>query len=282
MRGAILTTEAAIARDNGGEGQEAEMRNPIGTGWRKVVVWFCINGCLATIIFLLLLPGKSATQSAGGFFVQNFLQFQVISFSCLGPAYWLQWRLRPRPFWQMCLLTLPVTLLLAAAALMLVLAIFYEQTGALLSAQTLHYAPVTLSITAFITVISCYIESLAEGKKTGTQTSHTFSLKTPEGHLILSFPDINYVRADGAASVIHTNDREHRVPLSLKQLAEKLPGYDFMRIHKSYVANLKSIVRMEYDKGGSYIAYLRDEDDSAVPVGRKYAQSVKKRLLVRS
>jgi two-component system, LytTR family, response regulator LytT len=97
-------------------------------------------------------------------------------------------------------------------------------------------------------------------------------------HRILPHGDIVYACSRGKNSVLHTVAGTVEVPMMLKDLEIKIPAEMFVRIHKQHIVNLRFISEVEYYIGGQYIAYLKDEDDSALPVGRKYAPYLKSRL----
>lgn len=98
---------------------------------------------------------------------------------------------------------------------------------------------------------------------------------------ILSFSDIHYLSANTKSTIIHTEHKDFETPRLLKEIEEKLPAKQFMRIHKGYVVNLELIASLRYDKGGAYIIQLKNEDETVLPVGRMYANSLKECLGLR-
>ncbi len=97
-------------------------------------------------------------------------------------------------------------------------------------------------------------------------------------HRILPYDEIIYACSRGKNSVLHTISGAMEVPMMLKDLEIKIPAEFFVRIHKQHVVNIRFITEVEYYIGGQYIAYLKDEDESALPVGRKYAAYLKAML----
>ncbi len=53
--------------------------------------------------------------------------------------------------------------------------------------------------------------------------------------------DILYIEADRNYCQIHTNKRKHTLAISLKMMEEKLPAAAFLRIHRSFIANIVQI-----------------------------------------
>lgn len=61
----------------------------------------------------------------------------------------------------------------------------------------------------------------------------------------LSFADIQVIEAKGDYVQIKTSDKKHIVHTTLKKIEEKLPGSNFLRVHRSYIINLNKIVDIE-------------------------------------
>ncbi len=97
-------------------------------------------------------------------------------------------------------------------------------------------------------------------------------------HRILPYNDIVYACSRGRNSVIHTLSGSVEVPMILKDLELKIPAGLFVRIHKQHIVNIRFISEVEYYIGGQYLAHLKDEDESTLTVGRKYAPYLKTRL----
>jgi DNA-binding LytR/AlgR family response regulator len=105
-----------------------------------------------------------------------------------------------------------------------------------------------------------------------------FTVKERSKHYVLPYQDIIYVSSHGKNSVIHTNKKDIVTAVILKEVERKVPADSFMRIHKQHIVNIRHVAALEYYIGGQYIVYLKDEDDSPLPVGKKYATKLKSRL----
>jgi DNA-binding LytR/AlgR family response regulator len=105
-----------------------------------------------------------------------------------------------------------------------------------------------------------------------------FTVREHNKHYVLSFQDIMYVTAHGKNSIIHTKREDIEAPVILKNVERRVPADAFIRIHKQHIVNIRYIAALEYDIGGQYLVYLNDDDDSLLPVGRKYATNLKSRL----
>ncbi len=56
--------------------------------------------------------------------------------------------------------------------------------------------------------------------------------------------DIRYVSAERSYCLIHATDAEHLLSMPLGKLAAQLPSPDFLRVHRSYIVNLRHIDRV--------------------------------------
>lgn len=57
----------------------------------------------------------------------------------------------------------------------------------------------------------------------------------------ISIADILYIEADRNYCQLHTSKRKHTLAISLKTMEEKLPNAAFLRIHRSFIANIVQI-----------------------------------------
>jgi DNA-binding LytR/AlgR family response regulator len=53
--------------------------------------------------------------------------------------------------------------------------------------------------------------------------------------------DIQYVSAERSYCHIHTNEAEYLLSIPMSKLADQLNSSDFLRVHRSYVVNLRQI-----------------------------------------
>lgn len=66
-------------------------------------------------------------------------------------------------------------------------------------------------------------------------------LKTRETMELISIDDIIYVKANGNYSILSIENEQRRISKKIKYFEEKLNCYDFIRIHNSYLVNVKRI-----------------------------------------
>lgn len=77
---------------------------------------------------------------------------------------------------------------------------------------------------------------------------------TFEGVEFVNIDDIHYCEADGSYALIHLTDGKKILQSkSLKQIELMLDGHRFLRIHQSYLINLKHLTRYLRGQGGTVI-----------------------------
>ncbi|GAA4496185.1 LytTR family DNA-binding domain-containing protein [Hymenobacter ginsengisoli] len=86
----------------------------------------------------------------------------------------------------------------------------------------------------------------------------------------INFDDVLYIEALSTYSVIVTTTQKHIVYLTLKALIERLPFAHFVRVHRSYIVNMRRIEAIEDNmlKLGPY----------EIPVGKSYHEEFSRHL----
>ena len=90
-------------------------------------------------------------------------------------------------------------------------------------------------------------------------------LKTEYKITRIDMNDISYIEAMSEYLRIYVDGRTRPIVvlLSMKKMEERLPGSSFMRVHRSYIINLKKIKEMSKN----HIILLNDAD---IPIGELY------------
>ncbi len=91
----------------------------------------------------------------------------------------------------------------------------------------------------------------------------------------LNHEKIVFLSSHGKHTVIHACGGDYDVPVLFKEIGKNLPGTTFVRIHRQFIVNRNFIARVAHGSGGRFTLYLADEDDSALPVGRAYAKTLR-------
>jgi two-component system LytT family response regulator len=86
----------------------------------------------------------------------------------------------------------------------------------------------------------------------------------------VNFDEVLYIEALSTYSVLVTATQKHIVYLTLKALSERLPFAHFVRVHRSYIVNVRRIVAIEDNmiKLGA----------SEVPIGKSYQEEFTRHL----
>jgi len=86
----------------------------------------------------------------------------------------------------------------------------------------------------------------------------------------VNFDDVLYIEALSTYSVLVTTTQKHIIYFTLKVLSERLPFAHFVRVHRSYIVNLRRIEAVEDNvlKLGQY----------EVPVGKSYQEEFTRHL----
>ncbi len=74
-----------------------------------------------------------------------------------------------------------------------------------------------------------------------------------DGFEVLQVSDILYCQADDNYTKIYLNQGQKLVSKTLKYFEESLSEQGFVRIHKSYLVNVNTVVRYKKGKGGSVV-----------------------------
>ena len=102
---------------------------------------------------------------------------------------------------------------------------------------------------------------------TKNEDDDTIFLKTEHRVIRISISDIRYIEGMSEYLKIHLDSMQKPiiVLLSMKKLEERLPDY-FMRIHRSYIINLKKIVEVNKNR-------VIMGEDLYLPIGDLYREA---------
>ena len=98
------------------------------------------------------------------------------------------------------------------------------------------------------------LEALLNNIKSDSQNNHRIALSTLEGLLFVSVGDIIYCESSGTNTKFTFKYADKIVTSThLKEYEDLLSGYDFFRIHKSCLVNLREIKKYIREEGGQLI-----------------------------
>jgi DNA-binding LytR/AlgR family response regulator len=86
---------------------------------------------------------------------------------------------------------------------------------------------------------------------------------------------VRWVEAQGDYARLHTADASHLVRVSLATLAERWADAGFVRIHRSYLVQLRLVAELRLTQSGYVVAV----DDTELPVSRRHTRELKDRLI---
>jgi two-component system, LytTR family, response regulator len=98
------------------------------------------------------------------------------------------------------------------------------------------------------------LEALLNNLKSGSLNNHRIALPTLEGLLFVSVSDIIYCESSGPYTkfILKQTDKI-LTSRHLKEYEDLLSGYNFFRIHKSYLVNVQEIKKYIRGEGGQLI-----------------------------
>jgi len=98
------------------------------------------------------------------------------------------------------------------------------------------------------------LEVLLNNLKSGSQNHHRIALSTLEGLLFVNVRDIIYCESNGPyTKFVFRQANSIITSRHLKEYEDLLSGYEFFRIHKSYLVNLQEIQKYIRGDGGHLI-----------------------------
>lgn len=110
--------------------------------------------------------------------------------------------------------------------------------------NALDYLVKPYSFERFLKAVNRAKERLLELKTEG-EVSRKIILKADKKIYAIDFSEMQYIEGQGDYIKIHLMDKMLVVHQTLKSIVESLPEEEFMRIHKSYLVNLKQIEFIE-------------------------------------
>jgi DNA-binding LytR/AlgR family response regulator len=85
-----------------------------------------------------------------------------------------------------------------------------------------------------------------------------------------------YLKAEGDYVRIHTDSGRFLVRAALFDIEQRWEAYGFVRVHRSYLANLRRASEIRPELGGGATVVL--DDGSEVPVARRHVAELRRRL----
>jgi len=107
--------------------------------------------------------------------------------------------------------------------------------------------------------------------KTGFERFKKIPLSLNNKILLVEPDDIMYCKSDGSYTAVYMKEGiEHLVSKSIKHIEELLPEDYFVRVHKSYMVNLKEVKELIKQGSGEIIL----SNGRIIPISRSYRKQV--------
>ncbi len=103
------------------------------------------------------------------------------------------------------------------------------------------------------------------------------TLQVRDKHYFLPYNKVVYLSAHNKKTIIHLKDSEVEINRYLGDIQAELPESFFSRIHKQFIINNTFFSHYQYFSGGRYMVYLDDDEETVLPIGRKYFPEFKNR-----
>jgi len=114
--------------------------------------------------------------------------------------------------------------------------------------------------------------TLAEGE----DKLHRVVIKKSGKIHVVSTASIHFLEAQDDYVMIYTDEGKYLKQQTMKYFEQHLDSSQFVRVHRSYIANISSIERIEPYEKTNYILILKD--GNKVPVSRNGMQTLKENL----
>ncbi len=92
---------------------------------------------------------------------------------------------------------------------------------------------------------------------------------------LVDIRDIAYIETDNRCCILHTRKGRFTSSQSLTFFENRLAEHNFLRIHKSYVANLADVIEISPWFNNMYCIKLQGFESEALPVSRKQIKRLK-------
>lgn len=104
---------------------------------------------------------------------------------------------------------------------------------------------------------------MAVVKKGNASAAEKLRFPFVEGSAVITAETLIYIETDRHRNLFHTTGRTYSIYRKLDEIEQQLDGLGFIRIHRSFLVNMRYIQRIS-----SYICYLTTGEQISVPKPR--------------
>ncbi|MFA8341719.1 MAG: LytR/AlgR family response regulator transcription factor [Rhodothermaceae bacterium] len=115
-------------------------------------------------------------------------------------------------------------------------------------------------------------KTMKEQFSSGVFQKDFFYIKKNKRIVKVYYKDILYAQVESNYTTLHTADENFTIISSLKDLTNKLPASDFMRIHKNYIVNLLAVNEFDFEE---FLAHI---NNLSLPIGKKFKTKITQSL----
>ena len=120
------------------------------------------------------------------------------------------------------------------------------------------------------------IEKIKQHLAESDEKLHRVVIKKSGKIHVISTGDINFLEAQDDYVMVYTNEGKYLKQQTMKYFEKHLDPQQFVRVHRSYIANITRIERIEPYEKSNFILILKD--GNKVPVSRSGMQVLKENL----
>lgn len=120
------------------------------------------------------------------------------------------------------------------------------------------------------------IEKIRQHFADSDEVLHRVVIKKSGKIHVISTGDINYLEAQDDYVMVYTDEGRYLKQQTMKYFEQHLDKEQFVRVHRSYIANITRIERIEPYEKSNFILILKD--GNKVPVSRNGMQILKENL----
>ncbi len=105
-------------------------------------------------------------------------------------------------------------------------------------------------------------------------------VKNGETTSLLKIESIIWIRAEGKYAVIMTKVKQHISNYSISELEKRLQSPYFIRVHRSYIVNLRHVLEMRKMGIGKFQLIMDAPSNEDIIVGKNFCDELKQRLSI--
>lgn len=93
--------------------------------------------------------------------------------------------------------------------------------------------------------------------------------------VLIDLAEIRYAEARDDIVYVRTHDRLYPTRFSLNELEHRLPNPPFLRIHRSFIANMRNVVEISPYFNGAYLIKVNDASGTELTVSRSRVRDLR-------